>query len=250
MEAHMTRDAENPLLHEGPKPGSSPDGSNAPATKPGFVARYLDPASRMGEVLFGLIMVLSMTLTAEIAAGGHAPARELIIAAVGCNIAWGLIDAFMYLMDRRVALGDAARLARSVREASTSEASIALLQDRLGEQLDPLLSPADRTRVYGEIHQHLLVHTPQETALTRKDFLGALACFWLVFFSCLPAAIPFFIVSEPARALRLSNLLLLAMLFLVGYRWAGYAGTNRLLAGLTSLALGMLLVGIAVLLGG
>ncbi|PYI79047.1 MAG: hypothetical protein DMF04_01220 [Verrucomicrobia bacterium] len=29
-----------------------------------FVPRYLDPASRLGEVLFGLIMVLIMTLTA------------------------------------------------------------------------------------------------------------------------------------------------------------------------------------------
>ena len=29
-----------------------------------FVERYLDPASRLGEVLFGLIMVLTVTLTA------------------------------------------------------------------------------------------------------------------------------------------------------------------------------------------
>src|SRR4051794_1447908 len=106
MEADMTRNAQEPHLHDGPIAAGLGQVSAPPALakKPGFVARYLDPASRLGEVLFGLIMVLSMTLTAEIAAGGHAPARELIFAAVGCNIAWGLIDAFMYLMDRRVSL--------------------------------------------------------------------------------------------------------------------------------------------------
>ena len=29
-----------------------------------FIARYLDPASRLGEILFGLIMVLTVMLTA------------------------------------------------------------------------------------------------------------------------------------------------------------------------------------------
>ena len=33
-----------------------------------FVARYLDPASRLGEILFGLIMNLTVTLSAELAA--------------------------------------------------------------------------------------------------------------------------------------------------------------------------------------
>jgi hypothetical protein len=30
-----------------------------------FVPKYLDPASRLGEILFGLIMVLTVTLTAD-----------------------------------------------------------------------------------------------------------------------------------------------------------------------------------------
>jgi hypothetical protein len=58
-------------------PGSSGKG---PLRIRRFVPRYLDPASRLGEVLFGLIMVLTMTLTAglTIAEGkeGFFPANE------------------------------------------------------------------------------------------------------------------------------------------------------------------------------
>ena len=65
-------------------------------TREGFLKRHLDPASRMGEIMFGLIMVLTTTLTAGLAAeSGPAGVRQLLHAAVGCNIAWGIIDAVM-----------------------------------------------------------------------------------------------------------------------------------------------------------
>jgi hypothetical protein len=34
-----------------------------------FVPKYLDPASRLGEILFGLMMVLTVTLTAGLTIG-------------------------------------------------------------------------------------------------------------------------------------------------------------------------------------
>jgi hypothetical protein len=61
-----------------------------------FVQQHLDPASRLGEVLFGLIMVLTVTLTASLAAkSGKDGVRQLLVTAVGCNIAWGIIDGVM-----------------------------------------------------------------------------------------------------------------------------------------------------------
>ena len=86
--------------------------------------------------------------------------------------------------------------------------------------------------------------------MTREDFYGAIACFLLVFVACFPAALPFFIFSQPYFALRVSNLLLIALLFLVGQKWARYAGVNRLLAGSIMVAIGLTLVGVAILLGG
>jgi hypothetical protein len=55
-----------------------------------FVPRYLDPASRLGEVLFGLVMVLTITLTAGLTvAEGKEGVRQLLLVAIGCNVAWG-----------------------------------------------------------------------------------------------------------------------------------------------------------------
>ncbi len=56
-----------------------------------FTRRYLDPASRLGEILFGLIMVLTVTLTASFTvADGRKGVRQLLLAAIGSNVAWGL----------------------------------------------------------------------------------------------------------------------------------------------------------------
>jgi hypothetical protein len=86
--------------------------------------------------------------------------------------------------------------------------------------------------------------------VTKDDLYGALACFWLVFVSCLPAALPFLAFSEPTRALRVSNFLLIAMLFFVGHKWARYAHTNRIVIGLVMMTIGLALVGVAIALGG
>ena len=43
-----------------------------------------------------------------------------------------------------------------------------------------------------------------------------MACFWLVFVSCLPAALPFLFLSDPTNALPVSNVRLIGMRFFVG----------------------------------
>ena len=51
--------------------------------------RILDPMDRISEVLFGLIMALTFTCTLGVAA---AEVRTMLIGALGCNLAWGIID--------------------------------------------------------------------------------------------------------------------------------------------------------------
>ena len=60
--------------------------------------RYVDPATSLGEILFGLIMTLTSTLGAGliIEDEGREGARQLLIAVIGCNIAWGVIDGALY----------------------------------------------------------------------------------------------------------------------------------------------------------
>src|SRR2546430_14850321 len=60
--------------------------------------RVLDPIDRVSEVLFGLIMVLTFTGSLSVAEAGRESIRTMLIGALGCNLAWGIIDGVVYLM--------------------------------------------------------------------------------------------------------------------------------------------------------
>jgi hypothetical protein len=170
------------------------------------VRRYLDDGDRLSEILFGLIMVLTFTSTARATLGeSETSARDLLVAALGCNLAWGIIDGGMYIMN--VVLGRAAE-----------------------------------ARERGE--------PPPPKAFHPDDFMGAFACGLLVIGATLPVSVPFMIFSDAYFALRLSNAILLVMLFLVGYQWGHYSNLNKWLSGFCFLVIGMALVAIAIALGG
>jgi hypothetical protein len=61
--------------------------------------RVLDPIDRALEVLGGVIMVLTFTGALSVSRAGEADVREMLIGSLGCNLAWGIIDAIMYLMN-------------------------------------------------------------------------------------------------------------------------------------------------------
>src|SRR6476469_3422403 len=105
-----------------------------------FVVRYLDPASRLGEILFGLIMVLTITLTAGLTvAEGREGVRQLLLAAIGCNIAWGIIDAVMYVMDCVMVRGGKVRLVEAVQRTPDEESGLVLVRAELGPALKELV---------------------------------------------------------------------------------------------------------------
>ena len=221
------------------------------SAKESFLHRYLDPASRLGEILFGLIMVLTVTLTAGLNAdSGRAGVRQLLVAAVGCNIAWGIIDAVMYIMNCMTLRGTKSRLRRAVQRAPTSEAALEIIRREIEPEMAAISGQQEREALYRSILERVTHLAPRKTRIAKEDLYGAIACFWLVFVTCLPAAVPFLIFSHPDRALRVSNFLLVGMLFFVGHKWAHYVHTNRLLAGLVMVVVGLGLVGVAVLLGG
>jgi len=215
-----------------------------------FFGRYLDPASRLGEILFGLIMVLTATLTAGLTvAEGEAGVRQLLTTAVGCNIAWGIIDGVMYIMNCLTERSGRARLVQAVKAAPDPTAALRMVSRAVESEYGALSGPEGEA-IYKAILTHLIRARPARTRILKEDLYGAVACFWLVFLSCLPAAAPFLIFSNPTLALRVSNLLLIVMLFVVGQKWAEYAQANRLAAGLAMVVMGLALVGTAVMLGG
>jgi hypothetical protein len=215
--------------------------------------RYLDPASSLGEVLFGLIMTLTFTLGAGLIMQeeGREGARELLIATIGCNIAWGIIDGALYLIAELFDRGRLLRLGQQIRETPDEATARGLVAGELDEMLVPVTTAEDRQALYARVVDQVRQRTPPlRGRVTRADLLGVLVCFWLVFFASLPAAIPFFFIDDPWIALRVSNAVLLALMFYSGYSWAKYTMAKPWLTGACFLLGGLALVAIAIALGG
>ena len=86
--------------------------------------------------------------------------------------------------------------------------------------------------------------------LGRDQWLGALGVFILVFFSTFPVVIPFIFVHNVRLALRISNGIAIAMLFLCGYQFGRYSGYRPWRMSLWMVLVGLVMVGITIALGG
>jgi len=216
--------------------------------------RYLDPASTLGEVLFGLIMTLTFTLGAGIIIEdeGREGARQLLIALIGCNIAWGLIDGVLYLAGQLFDRSRLRRVGQAVRGAADQRSAVTVVAGELDELLDHVTSPAERQELYARIATNLRsgASPPRPNTISRADIVGAFTSFWLVVVSSIPAAIPFLLFDDARVALRVSNAILLAMLFVIGYWCARYTVAKPWLVGLALLVGGIALVVVAIALGG
>ena len=213
--------------------------------------RYLAPGDSLSEILFGLIMTLTFTLGAGIMVREDPnAARELLIATVGCNVAWGLIDGLMYLAGQRFERGRRARLAHAIRAEGNEEKAVLRVAGELDELLERVTEESDRASLYRRIVRAVRDGESPSTRLTRQDLSGAIASFFLVFFSSIPAALPFVIFDKAWIALRVSNAILIGLLFVVGYRWARHTNLPPLRVGFALMVGGLSLVLIAIALGG
>jgi hypothetical protein len=208
----------------------------------------LDPMDRVSEVLFGLIMVLTFTGALSVAESGEADVRTMLIGALGCNFAWGIIDAIMYLMACLAEHGSRHRIVQSVRRSrNPSEA-----RSHIRRELMPLVSRALDDPEIDKISAAILAmpEPPERPGLHGDDWRGAISVFLLVFCSTLPVALPFLFFSDAQTALRVSNAVAILMLFGLGYQYGRLAGHRPLIMAFGMVVLGLFLVGLAMALGG
>jgi hypothetical protein len=214
-----------------------------------FVAR-LEPVEEVGELVFGLIMVLTFTLGASIQLGDRDKTRELLLAVLGCNAAWGIIDAALYLVARVSERGRLHRLVHAVQTARSDESARAVVARELDQRLPPVLAPQMRAALDAHLVERVRELKLERNRVTGEDLWLAAAVFWLVFLAALPAVAPFLLIQDPMIAMRVSNAVLITLLFIVGWRWAGYTGASRWRTAFLVTLLGVGLVCVAILLGG
>lgn len=210
--------------------------------------RILDPQERASEVLFGLIMVLTFTGSLSVATSSRDDVREMFVGALGCNLAWGLIDGVMYLTAILVERGRTLALARAVRADADPAVARSHVARALPEGFERLMEPAQLDTIVARVRA--LPEPATFPRLTLRDLGGALGVLLLVFFSTLPVVLPFLFIESTWNAMRVSNGIALVMLYWTGFVQAGWGGLRRVPFALAMVALGVVLVALTIALGG
>jgi len=210
--------------------------------------RILEPIERLSEVLFGLIMVLTFTGSLSVAEVGREDVRTMLVAALGCNLAWGIIDGVLYLLGALAERSRGLATLRAVREAG----SVADGHRRVAEALPPTIAAALGPEELEGIRVRLraLPEPPRRAHLAATDWRGALGVVLLVFLSTLPVALPFVFMQAPRPALRVSNAIAIALLYAAGHLYGRLTGRSPVWVGIAMVALGVALVGLTMALGG
>ena len=222
----------------GPMPEDATDSSKS----------VLDPLERFSEVLFGLIMVITFTGSLRVARAGRSQIHEMLIGALGCNLAWGLIDGIMYLMANLSERGHSIAIWKEVRAVAEPAKARRIIADALPAVVVSVL-PATAL----EDMRQRLNHTPEPpdgARLSRDDWRGAIGVFFLVFLSTFPVVIPFLFIHRVRLALHLSDVIAITMLFLTGYAYGRYAGNHPWRWALSMVLVGGAMVGLTIGLGG
>jgi VIT1/CCC1 family predicted Fe2+/Mn2+ transporter len=210
--------------------------------------RVLDPIDRVSEVLFGLFMVLTFTGTLSVVDSGRDEVRDMLVAAIGCNLAWGFVDGVMYVLRNIVERGRKARLLQAVRGAVRPEQAHRLIADEIGR-----LASAIGAEGLERVRRFAVAQPAQDAPAARvtwPDLRGAVAVFLLVFLSTFPVVLPFVFIADPGVAKRVSAAVAIAMMFVCGYAWGRYAGARPWRTGAIMVLLGTVVEAIIIALGG
>ena len=219
-----------------------------PETGPPQSSRVLDPIERSSEIVFGLIMALTFTSTVSVASSTRNDVATLLASALTCNLAWGFVDAAMHVLAQMVTRQRQHSFATAIAHASPQEARRMILE-RMPDGLEPHLSADELDRLVEGVR---LLPVAERTFLpNRQDLRGATGIFLLVFLSTFPVALPFLLIGNVSTALRTSNAIAVALLFLVGTGLGRHMEWHSpWVAGLGIALFGAFLVAITIALGG
>ena len=209
--------------------------------------RALDPVDRFSEVIFGLIMVLAFTCSFSVAEGGRQEVRQMLVGALTCNVAWGLVDGVMYVLTSIAGRARTNLVFQGLRAADPATARAIVLAS-LPEGVAAITDGAEADRMAARVRT--LPDLGWKSAFSADDLRGALASALIVVVATFPPTLPFLLVEDPTRALRISNGVAVVSLFVAGWSLGKATGLRAWRVGLVMVVLGSALVAVTVALGG
>ena len=210
--------------------------------------RLMSPIERVSEILFGLIMALSFTCALSITETDGIEVKQMLYGAIGCNIAWGVIDAIMYLMIELSQRGRNIAILNYVRNTRDDEKAREFIVETLSPEIAAVMGNQSLESIRRDIIQTGSKIT--RSKISGRDLKMALGIFLLVFLSTFPVALPFALIHDVRLALRISNGIAIILLFIGGWVLARYSSYNKFRTGLYLALLGIGMVFLTISLGG
>jgi hypothetical protein len=208
----------------------------------------LGAVDRINEILFGLIMVLTFTCSISAATAGQEELTTILWSALGCNVAWGFVDACMYLFSVLLERGETFQNVRNVRNATSIESANEIVKEALPSGISEVILDEHLSYLSQAIRN--LPEPPARAPLVLHDLRQAVTIFFLVFLSTFPVTLPFILFRNVHVAVRISNVIALTLLFCAGAYLGKQTGRSKLLTGLVFAVIGMVLVFVTMALGG
>jgi len=186
---------------------------------------YLGRFWYSSEPMFGVIMVVCFTCILRYnqnSAFFQVFLDEIIMAALSCCIAWGLVDGIFYAWEAHYEQDKKKDMISLAASPADMESARSLVAQNLDDTLVSVLDDQEKEQVYRKVLEKL-PKTDAGKVTLRDDITTVLLAFSLVVGSAVIVLVPFFFVLDertvPAvmNALLISNFLGIVLLFLMGY---------------------------------
>lgn len=205
----------------------------------------LTVSERLLETLWGLLIVLSVTGSAQVAAG--ATSRQIFTLGLITGVAWAFVEGVMQIIEGRVERIYTARLiARASDSPGPAEPELARALDNSPVQH---LAPEDRARVLAAVVEAAPRAPPPDLKTRAKDLRGGAETFLTLWGATLAPLAPFLLIPEARAALLYSQVIGVSALFGVGVAWGRYSEQHPLRTGGLMALIGLGLSGMLQALG-
>ncbi len=163
-----------------------------------FLGRWRDPIDRLVGTMIAILIMLLFTVAFRTYKLDQDPSQtasavymnELIAAAFGAAVAWGMVDGLMYALLSMFGRSEKHHLLTRIQTATTEEEGIEAIAEELDYILEPIAQLEKRRLLYADVLEHLRDSHPQPVTFTRDDVAGAFACVLVAIIAVLPSLIP------------------------------------------------------------
>lgn len=216
------------------------------------LADYIGKFWTGAEVMYGVIIAMTFT---SILRGSPAVLEiafnKVILAALFCCIAWGIADGLFYVWERNYIIRRENKVIEFSKSPRQNESALSLIGEQLDDTILRNIPGENRLQLYEKLIQFLSGVEAKEYITPLQAVTIALGTFLLSAGAGLFVVLPFFIIPDVQKALIVSNLSGIFLLFGVGYLRAFDRDLfSKILFGLGSSMVGIIIAAITVVFGG